>query len=63
MGLNPVPLPTARQRSTSRKGTMREGDEPEGIPRRIRSKSLPQFDSIAEVKQRGRPKGSTNKPK
>ena len=62
-GINPVPLPKARQRATTRKGTKREGDEPESVPRRIRAKSQPPLGTVAEAKPSGRPKGSTNKPK
>ena len=62
-GLNPIELPKSRQRATTRKGTKREGDEPEGVPRRIRAKSQPPIGTVAEAKPRGRPKGSANKPK
>ena len=62
-GLNPVELPKTKQRATTRKGTKREGDEPEGVPRRRRANSLPSPEKMAEAKPRGRPKGSTNKPK
>jgi len=62
-GVNSVTLPTARTRSTSRKGTKREGDDPEAVPRRIRSKSKPPIQAIPEAKPKGRPSGSKNKPK
>jgi len=56
-------LPKTRGRSTSRPGTKRESDEPEGIPRRIRSKSRPPIEAIPEKRGPGRPFGSKNKPK
>ena len=55
-GINPAPTPKAKP-----KGTKREGDEPESVPRRIRAKSQPPPET--EAKPRGRPKGSANKPK
>jgi hypothetical protein len=63
-GLNPAPLPKkTRSRSTTRPGTQREGNDPEGVPRRIRAKSQPPIKTIPEAKPKGRPRGSTNKPK
>ena len=62
-GLNPVPLPKSRPRAITRKGTKREGDEPESVTRRIKAKSQPPHGTVAEAKPRGRLKGSTNKPK
>ena len=72
-GLNPVQIPKAkakaRGRSTTRAGTKRETDEPEGIPRRVRPKSTPPiFSTMQETtkptpKKQGRPPGSKNKPK
>ena len=66
-GLNTVALPKTRARARSSKspGTKREGNEPESVPRRIRTKSLPptlKDDPKPEPKPKGRPKGSTNKP-
>ena len=55
MGLNAVELPKPRARSTSRKGTKKEGNDPEGVPRRIRSKTTPLFESMPEKKRVGRP--------
>ena len=56
-----------RARSTTRKGTKREGDDPEGTPRRVRSSSINDtrikqtisklgMDAIPEKRGRGRPK-------
>ena len=61
-GLNAVQVPKVRARSTSTRGTKREGDESEGVPRSRRAKSRPP-EVIPEAKPKGRPKGSTNKPK
>ena len=48
-------LPKTRGRSTSRPGTKRESDNPEDIPRRIRSKSQPPIQTIPEKRGPGRP--------
>jgi len=56
-----------RARSTTRKGTRRESDEPEGLPKRARSASRDEsrikqtisklgMEAIPERKGRGRPK-------
>ena len=51
-GINAVPLPK-RRRSTSARGSKREGDMPEEVPRRIRAKSRPP-ETITEEIKRGR---------
>lgn len=63
-----------RARSTTRKGTRRESDEPEELPRKARSLSRDEsriqqtisklgMEAIPEKAKRGRKLGSTNKPK
>ena len=57
-GLNPVDLSTPEpktKRATKRPGTKREGDDPEGVPRRTREKSQP------SVEPKAKPKGKSKK--
>ena len=61
MGINPIKLPKpTRTRSTSRLGTKREGNDPEGVPRRVRAKSRPP-ETIQEVKPEAKPRGRPKK--